>query len=91
MEFSRQEYWSGLPLPSPGNCPYAGIKPGSSALQADSLPCEPPGEPVYRLTLEILQVGFQPPQQSGIKIKQITEFFGFPVHMKVILYSTVVY
>ena len=37
MEFSRQEYWSGLPFPSPGHLPDPGIKPGSPALQADSL------------------------------------------------------
>ena len=37
MEFSRQEYWSGLPFPSPGDLPDPGIEPGSSALQADSL------------------------------------------------------
>ena len=42
MEFSRQEYWSGLPFPSPGDLPDPGIKPGSSALQADALPSEPP-------------------------------------------------
>ena len=44
MEFSRQEYFSGLPFPSPGNPPHPGIEPGSLALQADSLPTEPPGE-----------------------------------------------
>ena len=37
VEFSRQEYWSGLPLPSPGDLPDAGIKPGSLELHADSL------------------------------------------------------
>ena len=35
MGFSRQEYWSGLPFPSPGNVPDPGIKPGSPALQVD--------------------------------------------------------
>ena len=43
MEFSRQEYWSGLPLPSPGDLPNPGIKCVSSALQTDSLLYEPPG------------------------------------------------
>ena len=43
--FSRQEYCSGLPFPSPGNLPDSGIKPMSPALQADSLPSEPPGKP----------------------------------------------
>ena len=40
MGFSRQEYWSGLPFPSPGDLPDPGIKPISPALQADALPCE---------------------------------------------------
>ena len=43
MEFSRQEYCNGLPFPSPGDCPNPGIEPRSPALQADSLPTEPPG------------------------------------------------
>ena len=38
MEFSRPEYWSGQPIPSPENLPNIGIEPGSPALQADSLP-----------------------------------------------------
>jgi len=42
MEFSRQEYWSGLPLPSPWELLDPGIKPGSPTLQADSLLSEPP-------------------------------------------------
>ena len=45
MEFSRQEYWSGLPFPSPGDLPDPGIKPRSPALWADTLPAEPPGKP----------------------------------------------
>ena len=40
MGFSRQESWSGLPLPSPGNLPNPGIEPGSPALKVDSLPTE---------------------------------------------------
>ena len=40
MGFPRQEYWTGWPFPSPGDLPDPGIKPGSSALQADSLPTE---------------------------------------------------
>ena len=40
LGFSRQEYWSGLPFPSPGDLPDAGIEPGSPALQADSLRTE---------------------------------------------------
>ena len=45
MEFSRQEDWSGLPFPSPGDLPDSGIEPRSAALQADSLPFDPPGKP----------------------------------------------
>ena len=45
MEFSRQEYWSGLQFPPPGNYPKHGIKSRFPALQAGSLPSEPPGEP----------------------------------------------
>ena len=45
MEFSRQEYWSWLPCPFPGDLPDPGIKPRSPALQADSLPFEPSGKP----------------------------------------------
>ena len=42
MGFSRKEYWSGLPFPSPGNLPDPGVEPGSLTLQADSLPTEIP-------------------------------------------------
>ena len=43
MEFSRQEYWSGLPFPPPGDLPNPGIEPGSPPLWADALLSEPPG------------------------------------------------
>ena len=43
-EFSRQEYWSIFPFPSPGDLPNPGIKAGSPVLQADNLPSEPPGK-----------------------------------------------
>ena len=45
MGFSRQECWSGLPFPSPGDLPDPGIEPGSPTLQTDALPSEPPGKP----------------------------------------------
>ena len=45
MEFSSQEYWSGLPFPSPGDLPNPGIELRSPALQADSLPAEPQRKP----------------------------------------------
>ena len=46
MGFSRQEYWSGLPFPSPGDLPYPGIEPRSPTLQADTLTSVPPGKPL---------------------------------------------
>ena len=45
MGFSRQEYWNGLPFPSPGDLPNLGIEPRSPAFQADALTSEPPGKP----------------------------------------------
>ena len=48
MGFSRQEYWSGLPFPSPGDLPNPAIEPGSPTLQADSLQTELPGKPTYK-------------------------------------------
>ena len=44
MGFSRQEYWSGLPFPSPGYLPDSGIEPGSPALWTGALPSKPPGK-----------------------------------------------
>ena len=44
--FPRQEYWSGLPFPSPGDLPDLGIKPGSPALQVNALLSEPKGSPM---------------------------------------------
>ena len=54
MGFSRQEYWSGLPCPPPGDLPYTGIKPKSPvfpAFQVDSLPPVPPGKPIIFLRM----------------------------------------
>ena len=48
MGFSRQEYWSGLPFPSPGDLPDPGIEPRSPTLQADALTSEPPGKPLQK-------------------------------------------
>ena len=49
MGFSRQEYWSELPFPSPGDLPNPGIEPWSPASQAGSLPFEPPGNPGWKI------------------------------------------
>ena len=57
MGFSRQEYWSGLPFPSPGDLSDPGIKPGSPALWADALPSEPTGNPKSK-QVQKLEFGF---------------------------------
>ena len=54
MGFSRHEYWSGLPFPSPGDLPNPGIEPRSSALQVDALTSEPPGKPRGRVNLRLV-------------------------------------
>ena len=53
MGFSRQEYWSGLPFPSPGDLPNLGIEPRCSSSQADALTSEPPGKLVGPPTLDL--------------------------------------
>ena len=54
MEFCRQEYWSGLPFPSPGDLSDLRIEPGSPALQAGPLPSEPPGKTGNQLIICVL-------------------------------------
>ena len=56
MESSRQEYWSELPFPPPGDLPSPGIEPRSPALQADSLWSEPPGKPKVSLDTQLTQL-----------------------------------
>ena len=56
MGFSRQEYWSGLPFPPPGDLPNPGIEPRSLALQVDALLSDPPGKQsdnIIMLTIEM--------------------------------------
>ena len=55
-EFFRQEYQNELPFLSPGNLPNLGIKPGTPALQADSLPFEPLEQPILYIVLSICQL-----------------------------------
>ena len=69
MGFSRQEYWSGLPFPSPGDLPDPGIEPGSLALQTDALPSEPPGK------LRKIMVLYSAPKIGAVKA-QIAESGG---------------
>ena len=56
MGFSRQEYWSGLPFPSPEDLADPGVKPGSSALEADTLTSEPPGMYVNFLKVSLCRL-----------------------------------
>ena len=65
MEFSRQEYWSGLPFPSPGDLPDPGIESRSPALQADALPSEPPGKSL------VAQLGKNPPAMQETWIRSL--------------------
>ena len=74
MGFSRQEYWSGFPFPSPADLPNPGIEPRSSALQADPLPSEPPGKQTF-------------PQLGGfILLLLFSEFWWLYLFRKVIHY-----
>ena len=60
MGFFRQEYWSGLPFPSPGDLLNPGIEPRFPALQADSLPSEPPRKPLFASTCQKLAISLLP-------------------------------
>ena len=62
MGFSRQEYWSGVPCPSPGDLPNPGTEPRSPTLQVDSSPFEPPGKPMD----VIFPLKFKVGQQTGV-------------------------
>ena len=64
MGFFRQEYWSGLRFPSPGDLPNPGMEPSSPALQADSLPSEPQGKPNLKLSLLKMQLPWNPIPRS---------------------------
>ena len=87
MVFSRQQYWSGLPFPSPGDLPKPGIEPGSPTLQTDTLPSEPLGK-FYGNTMLPMEISH--PQHSSqsalIKTSSIMSFFcskssnGFSSH-----------
>ena len=81
MGFSRQEYWSGLPFPSPVDLPNPGIEPGSPALQTDALPSEPPGKPVYvNMSIPVPQSILKEisPEYSleGLMLKPKLQYFG---------------
>ena len=73
MGFSRQEYWSVLPFPSPADLPNPGVEPESPALQADSLPSEPPGNKYPNTKLKVKKEEYfqQPYSKYGPSTKQI--------------------
>jgi len=86
---SRQEYWSGLPRPPPGDLPHPAIKPRSPALQPDSLPAEPPGKPtVYNTEVKSLSrvqlfatpwsVAYQAPPSMGFSRQEYRSGLPFP-------------
>ena len=74
MEFSRQEDWSGLPFPSPGDLPNPEIEPKSPALEADALTSKPPGKKNgmdesicrARIEMQILSLGREHPLEKGM-------------------------
>ena len=63
MGFSRQEYWNGLPFPSPGELPDPGIKPGSPTLAGGFFTTEPPGKPFPDIML-----GYVPAQTVPVEL-----------------------
>ena len=72
MGFSRKEYWSSLPFPSPEDLPNAGIKLGSSALQAESLLSEPPEKPLYINNIIKVLLLMNESKQTIMKIIKVT-------------------
>ena len=83
MGFSRQEYWSGLHFPSPGDLPDTGIEPRSPALQAEALPSEPPGKPSVSSVAQSCATLCDPMNRStpGLPVHhQLPEFTQTHVH-----------
>ena len=64
QEFSRKEYWSKLPFPSPGDLPHPAIKPWSPVLKAESIPSAPPGKP-HKSNL-VMRQGLSGPGEPGL-------------------------
>ena len=73
LQFSRQEYWSGLPVPSPGDLPDPGIEPGSPTLQTESLLPEPPKKPLPPILLQITTESHIRSRIWGEKINESAE------------------
>ena len=87
MGFSRQEYWSGLPIPSPGDLPNPGMEPVSpvtSALQTDSLPAEPLGKPQTRVSVQFSSVAQLCPTLCDTMNRSTP---GLPVHHQLLEFT----
>ena len=96
MEFSRPEYWSGYPFPSPGNLPNPGIEPRSPTLSADSLPAEP-----HKWSPRILEWVaypfsrryFQPRNQTGVSCIAGKFFTNWAIReaQNVVIHNEIIY
>ena len=86
MKFSRPEYWSGYPFPSPGDLANPGIEPRSPALQADSLPAEPQGKPKNTGvgSLSLLQGIFRTQESNRglLHCRQILYQLSYPIYRR---------
>ena len=91
MGFSRQEYWSGLPSPSPGDLPNPGIEPGSPTLQAEALTSEPPGKLItvytamYLITVKGLTDPLPQSKITGLEltIERSYQSHSHNIHLKI--------
>ena len=77
MEFSRQEYWSGLPFSSPGDLPNPGIEARSPILQAYSLPSKPPGKPIDHICVVYFWALYSVPLIYESVFKPIPYYFDY--------------
>ena len=84
MGFSRQQYWGGLPFPSPGDLPNSGMEPRSLALQADSLLSESPGASQRNeddsQKLQFCFLNFLPTQESEWRHYALSQFLALLLH-----------
>ena len=80
VEFSRQEYWSGLPFPSPGDLPNPGTEPEFPTLQADALPSEPPGKGFRDLEVLINQAGGVSTEETFVDTTEFRFFLASNCH-----------
>ena len=82
MGFSRQEYWIGLPFTSPGDCPDPGIEPRSLALQAESLPSEPPRKSRYADDTSLMAESKEKLKSLLKKVKEEHEKAGLKLNIQ---------